>query len=55
MTWPISAPASDQVTGEPQAHRFISNLGKATRPLITAVQGNAVGIGTTMLLAIWYS
>jgi enoyl-CoA hydratase/carnithine racemase len=49
MTWPISAPASGQVTGEPQAHRFISNLGKATRPLIAAVQGNAVGVGTTML------
>jgi enoyl-CoA hydratase/carnithine racemase len=46
----FSAQASGQVTGEPQAHRFISNLGKATRPLIAAVQGNAVGVGTTMLL-----
>jgi enoyl-CoA hydratase/carnithine racemase len=39
-----------KATGEPQAHRFISNLGKATRPLIAAVQGNAVGVGATMLL-----
>lgn len=46
----FSAQASGKATGEPQAHRFISNLGKATRPLIAAVQGNAVGIGTTMLL-----
>jgi len=41
---------SAQDTGEPQAHRFISNLGKTTCPLVAAVQGNAVGVGTTMLL-----
>ena len=46
----FSAQASGKDTGEPQAHRFISNLGKATRPLVAAVQGNAVGVGTTMLL-----
>ena len=46
----FSAQASGKASGEPQAHRFISNLGKATRPLIAAVQGNAVGVGTTMLL-----
>jgi len=46
----FSAQASGKDTVEPQAHRFISNLGKATRPLVAAVQGNAVGVGTTMLL-----
>lgn len=46
----FSAQASGKNAGEPQAHRFIGNLGKATLPLIAAVQGNAVGVGTTMLL-----
>ena len=46
----FSAQASGQDTGESQAFRFIGNLGKATRPLVAAVQGNAVGVGTTMLL-----
>ena len=46
----FSAQANGQDTGESQAFRFISNLGKATRPLVAAVQGNAVGVGTTMLL-----
>src|SRR6202161_648290 len=46
----FSAQANGQDTGESHAFRFISNLGKATRPLVAAVQGNAVGVGTTMLL-----
>ena len=46
----FNAQANGKDTGEPQAHRFISNLGKATRPLVAAVHGNAVGVGTTMLL-----
>jgi enoyl-CoA hydratase/carnithine racemase len=46
----FSAQASGKDSGESQAFRFIRNLGKATRPLVAAVQGNAVGVGTTMLL-----
>jgi enoyl-CoA hydratase/carnithine racemase len=32
------------------AHRFIETISKVGKPLVAAVQGNAVGIGTTMLL-----
>jgi enoyl-CoA hydratase/carnithine racemase len=32
------------------AHRFVETISKASKPLIAAVQGNAVGVGTTMLL-----
>jgi enoyl-CoA hydratase/carnithine racemase len=32
------------------AHRFIETVSKAGKPLVAAVQGNAVGVGTTMLL-----
>src|SRR5947207_8896643 len=46
----FGAQANGKDTSESQAHRFIGNLGKATRPLVAAVQGNAVGVGTTMLL-----
>ena len=46
----FSAQANGKNASESQAFRFINNLGKATRPLVAAVQGNAVGVGTTMLL-----
>src|SRR5260221_5567706 len=46
----FNAQANGSDTGESQAFRFIRNLGKATRPLVAAVQGNAVGVGTTMLV-----
>src|ERR1700719_4519724 len=46
----FTAQASGKDSGESQAFRFIQILGKATRPLVAAVQGNAVGVGTTMLL-----
>jgi enoyl-CoA hydratase/carnithine racemase len=46
----FSAQASGTATADSEAFRFIRNLGKATRPLVAAVQGNAVGVGTTMLL-----
>ena len=32
------------------AHRFIETVSQASKPLVAAVQGNAVGVGTTMLL-----
>jgi enoyl-CoA hydratase/carnithine racemase len=42
--------ASSGQDGPSEAFRFIGNLGRLTKPLVAAVQGNAVGIGTTMLL-----
>lgn len=44
------AAVSRGVQGERHVGRFLAGLARATRPLVAAVQGNAVGIGTTMLL-----
>ena len=46
----FSAQANGRDTSESQAHRFINTISKATLPVVAAVQGNAVGVGTTMLL-----
>ncbi|HEX2655361.1 MAG TPA: enoyl-CoA hydratase-related protein [Xanthobacteraceae bacterium] len=46
----FSAQSQDKQPGASSAFRFIQTLAKVTRPIVAAVQGNAVGIGTTMLL-----
>ncbi len=42
--------AAGAVRGERHVSRFLSGLARCSRPLVAAVQGRAVGIGTTMLL-----
>lgn len=46
----FSAMATGAFQGERHAARFLQSLAKSSRPLVAAVQGRAVGIGTTMLL-----
>ena len=46
----FAAIAAGAVTGERHVSRFLRALAQASRPLVAAVQGRAVGIGTTMLL-----
>src|SRR5262245_2299439 len=46
----FAAIAAGAVQGERNVSRFIRALAQSTRPLVAAVQGRAVGVGTTMLL-----
>ncbi|UTD29959.1 enoyl-CoA hydratase-related protein [Bradyrhizobium sp. WD16] len=46
----FSAQSRGEHQGERHVLRFLNALASATRPLVAAVQGNAVGVGTTMLL-----
>jgi len=46
----FAAMATGQLQGERHVSRFVQALARSSRPLVAAVQGRAVGIGTTMLL-----
>jgi enoyl-CoA hydratase/carnithine racemase len=46
----FAAFATGAFKGERHVARFLQAIARATRPLVAAVQGRAVGIGTTMLL-----
>jgi enoyl-CoA hydratase/carnithine racemase len=46
----FAAIATGAVQGERHVGRFLQALAQSSRPLVAAVQGRAVGIGTTMLL-----
>jgi len=46
----FAAIAAGNVQGERHVSRFLQSLARSSRPLVAAVQGRAVGIGTTMLL-----
>jgi enoyl-CoA hydratase/carnithine racemase len=46
----FAAAASGAFQGQRHVDRFLHVLAKSSRPLVAAVQGRAVGIGTTLLL-----
>jgi enoyl-CoA hydratase/carnithine racemase len=46
----FAAMATGTFKGERHVSRFLDAIARASRPLVAAVQGRAVGIGTTMLL-----
>jgi enoyl-CoA hydratase/carnithine racemase len=46
----FASQARGESTVDSPAHHFIETISKVGKPVIAAVQGNAVGVGTTMLL-----
>src|SRR5215469_11872679 len=46
----FASQARGESTVDSPAHRFIETISKVGKPLVAAVQGKAVGVGTTMLL-----
>ncbi len=46
----FAAIAAGKGPGERQVHRFLHALANSTVPIVAAVNGKAVGVGTTMLL-----
>jgi enoyl-CoA hydratase/carnithine racemase len=46
----FAAMATGAFKGERHVARFLQAIARASRPLVAAVQGRAVGVGTTMLL-----
>jgi enoyl-CoA hydratase/carnithine racemase len=46
----FAAVAAGKSEGSRNVIRFLQSLARSTRPLVAAVQGRAVGVGTTMLL-----
>ena len=46
----FAAMATGNFRGERHVSRFVDAIARSTRPMVAAVQGRAVGIGTTMLL-----
>ncbi|MEN3348601.1 MAG: hypothetical protein V7632_2236 [Bradyrhizobium sp.] len=46
----FASQARGEGTVDSPAHRFIDTISKVGKPIVAAVQGNAVGVGTTMLL-----
>jgi enoyl-CoA hydratase/carnithine racemase len=46
----FASQAKGESSVDSPAHQFIEIVSKVTKPLVAAVHGNAVGVGTTMLL-----
>ncbi|QPF86126.1 enoyl-CoA hydratase/isomerase family protein [Bradyrhizobium genosp. L] len=46
----FASQARGEAAVDSPAHHFIETISKVGKPIVAAVQGNAVGVGTTMLL-----